>query len=236
MKMFTRARHVLIAQVLYALDAELLRQRQCLFSGGTAMALRYGEYRESMDIDFLVSDLASYRELRQSFDAHAGLPALLRPGVGDMLQRAEFRADQYGIRTQAIVAGARIKFEIILEGRIALGAPADSDRVCGVSTLTPLDMAASKLLANADRWRGDGVFSRDIIDLAMMSPSRALLTQAIEKAEGAYGTAIRRDLQKALDQLRQRAGWLERCMLAMGMDMPKALLWKHLRRIGTLLK
>jgi hypothetical protein len=58
----------------------------------------------------------------------------------------------------------------------------------------------------------------------------------MEKTEGAYGAAIRRDLQKALDQLRQRSGWLERCMLAMGMDMPKALLWKHLRRIGMMLK
>jgi hypothetical protein len=70
----------------------------------------------------------------------------------------------------------------------------------------------------------------------MMSPSRALLMQAIAKAEGAYGAAIRRDLQKALDHLRERSGWLERCMLAMGMDMPKALVWKHLRRIGALLK
>ncbi|MGK0399132.1 MAG: putative nucleotidyltransferase component of viral defense system [Gammaproteobacteria bacterium] len=37
----------------------LLKQHNYLFAGGTAIALRYGEYRESVDIDFL----ASYRYL-----------------------------------------------------------------------------------------------------------------------------------------------------------------------------
>lgn len=51
---FKRAHHQLIAQVLCALDGKLLREANCLFGGGTAIALRYGEYRESVDIDFLV--------------------------------------------------------------------------------------------------------------------------------------------------------------------------------------
>jgi len=32
-------------------------------------------------------------------------------------------------------------------------------------------MATSKLLANSDRWADEGVFNRDVIDLAMMQPS-----------------------------------------------------------------
>lgn len=39
-----------------------------------------------------------------------------------------------------------IKVEIILEGRIALDAPGAKDEVCGVASLTPSDMASSKLL------------------------------------------------------------------------------------------
>ena len=38
----------------------------------------------------------------------------------------------------------------------------------GVSTPTRLDMATSKLLANSAALADDGVFSRDVIDLAMM--------------------------------------------------------------------
>ena len=63
--MFEREHHRRIADVLTRLDADLLRSAHCLFGGGTAMALRYGEYRESVDIDFLVSDVAGYRKLRQ---------------------------------------------------------------------------------------------------------------------------------------------------------------------------
>ena len=68
-----------------------------------------------------------------------------------------------------------IKFEIVLEARIELELPGPEDRIEDVATLTPLDMAASKLLANSDRWADDSVFSRDIIDLAMMKPGASLL-------------------------------------------------------------
>ncbi|MGZ5132535.1 MAG: nucleotidyl transferase AbiEii/AbiGii toxin family protein, partial [Caldimonas sp.] len=46
---FEREHHRRIAAILQALDAELLAASHCLFGGGTAMALRYGEYRESVD-------------------------------------------------------------------------------------------------------------------------------------------------------------------------------------------
>lgn len=56
-ELFERLHHQRIAHVLGALNGPLLRANNCLFGGGTAIALRYGEYRESVDIDFLVSDL-----------------------------------------------------------------------------------------------------------------------------------------------------------------------------------
>ena len=132
--------------------------------------------------------------------------------------------------------GQAIKFEIVREARIVLEAPADGDVVCGVSTLTPLDLAASKLLANADRQADDGVFSRDVIDLAMMDLRLPLLRQALAKAELAYGPAVSRDLGKAIDRLQQRHGWLERCMQAMAMTLPKAVLWQKIRTLRKLLK
>lgn len=50
--MFERPHHQRLAQVLLALDGPLLRENRCLFGGGTAMALRYGGYRESVDLRF----------------------------------------------------------------------------------------------------------------------------------------------------------------------------------------
>ena len=147
-------------------------------------------------------------------------------------QTREVRADQYGIRTMLRVADVEIKFEIVLEARITLDAPGAGDLLCGVATLTPLDAAASKLLANSDRWRDDAVLSRDLIDLAMMAPPKALLRQAIAKAQGAYGASIEADLRKAIQDLRERPHRLDHCMQAMRMTtVPKALLWKRIKAL-----
>lgn len=232
--MFERAHHQRIARVLASLDGVLLAQHGALFGGGTCIALRYGEYRESVDIDFMVSDAAGYRELRQLLTGTDALNVLVRPGAPPLIMLRDIRADQYGIRTQVQMDGHAIKFEVVREARIVLETPGPLDQVCGVNALTPLDLATSKLLANSDRQADDGVFSRDVIDLAMMSLPLPMLRKAVAKAEQAYGPAITRDLAKALERLQKRQGWLERCMQAMAMDMPKAVLWQKVRRLRRL--
>ncbi len=234
--MFERPHHQRIAHVLAALNGALLRQHGCLFGDGTCIALRHGEYRESVDIDFLVSDAAGYRELRQLVTGPLGLHALLRPGAEPLTVGREVRADQYGLRTLVQMDGQLIKFEMVREARMALEAPGNSDVICGIATLTLLDMAASKLLANSDRQGDDGVFSRDVIDLAMMNLRLPLLQAALAKAELAYGASVARDLAKAIDRLQERAGWLERCMQAMAMTLPKAVVWQKVRALRKLVK
>jgi hypothetical protein len=229
--LFEREHHRRIATVLAALDADLLAANACLFGGGTAMSLRYGEYRESIDIDFLVSSLRGYRQLRQRLTGPDGVGALAKPGQVLHAVR-EVRADQYGLRTMLRVDNIDIKFEIVLEGRIELQAPGADDQLCGVATLTPLDMATSKLLANSDRWRDDAVLSRDLIDLAMMKPSKPLLRQALSKAEAAYGDSVQADLTKATKDLRLRPHRLDLCMAAMCITtVPKAVLWTRIKAL-----
>lgn len=232
--MFERPHHQRIAHVLSALDGDVLRAHACWFGGGTCIALRFGEYRESVDIDFLVSDVAGYRELRQLLTGPGGLVPITRLGAMPLVVLGEVRADQYGIRTRVQMDGHAIKFEIVREARLALDVPSAQDSVCGIATLTQQDLAASKLLANSDRQADDGVFSRDVIDLAMMDLPLPQLRAALLKAELAYGAAVRRDLGKALDRLQNREGWLERCMQAMSMTMPKAVLWKKIRALRRL--
>lgn len=233
--MFERPHHQRIAHVLAALDSDTLRQHGCLFGGGTCIALRHGEYRESVDIDFLVSDAAGYRELRQLLTGPTGLNAVVRPGAQPLTMLREVRADQYGVRTVVQMDGQAIKFGIVREARIALEAPGPDDGVCGIGTLTRLDLAASKLLANSDRQADDGVFSRDVIDLAMMDLRLPVLRKAMAKAEQAYGPAVARDLATAIDRLQRRQGWLERCMQAMAMTLPKAVLWQKIRTLRRVL-
>ncbi|AGU52792.1 nucleotidyltransferase superfamily protein [Variovorax paradoxus B4] len=209
--MFERPHHQRVAEALAALDAELLAENHCLFGGGTAIALRYGEYRESVGIDFLVSNIEGYRQLRQLLTGDQGLSALARKGA-KIQQTGELRADQYGIRSMVRVGDIDIKFEIVLEARIELDVPGEQDRIGDIATLTVLDMAASQLLANSDRWADDSVFSRDVIDLAMMHPGSALLRRAATKARQAYGNSIDSDLAKAVNALLTRHGRMDRCM------------------------
>jgi hypothetical protein len=57
----------------------------------------------------------------------------------------------------------------------------------------------------------------------------------VSKAQGAYGNTILLDLAKAIDRVEKRSGWLERCMEAMAMDIPKAVLWNYIRRLKKIL-
>ncbi len=77
-----------------------------------------------------------------------------------------------------------------------------------MATLTLGDLICSKLLANSDRWNDDGVFNRDLIDLAHLPLTPGLWRRALAKAEDAYGDAIRIDLGKALERLQQVAAQL----------------------------
>ena len=230
--MFERAHHRRIGRVLESLDAALLRSYQCWFGGGTAIALRCGEFRESVDIDFLVSDPTGYRALRQRLRGARDLHALMRDDRRPIELEHEARIDQYGIRAFLLVEEVRIKFEIISEGRIHFDPPLRSDQVCGIASLTRTDLATCKLLANVDRWSDDSVFARDVIDLAMLDLPPRHLKPALDKAAAAYGrAAVVDDLHAALQGLRLRPGWPLRCMQALSINLPAAQLQQKLREL-----
>lgn len=231
--MFNREHHQKIHQVLQALDARFLEQYHCYFGGGTAIVLRRGEYRESVDIDFLVSDIAAYRELRKQLQDPQVLEHLFGIGRGPLIKLPEVRADQYGVRTRLPLANDGIKFEIVFEARILFELPGPDDVVGGVSTLTEVDLAASKLLANVDRWADAGVFSRDIIDLAMLDLRKREWHMALSKAEAAYGNAVVRDVHKAVASLQNYPDRLSSCLAALAVDVPAALMLDRLKRLAS---
>lgn len=229
---YRREHHQRIARVLRSLDAERLKAHACWFGGGTAIAMRQGEYRESVDIDLMVSDAGGYRELRGLLAGARTLGSMTRPEQETFAFEHEARADRYGIRAFVVVDATSIKFEIVHEGRIRFEAPGRNDQICGVRTLTRTDLAASKLLANADRWSDDSTYARDVIDLAMLDLPPKKLQPAWTKAEQAYGPAVTRDLQRALAALRERPGRLEQCMRALSITLAPAVLQQKLRRLS----
>ena len=143
--MFDLPHHQRIARLLHELDGVFFEKAHCYFGGGTAITLALGEYRESVDIDFLCASTDGYRVLRAAV-FEGGLGPLARAPL--KLLR-DLRADQYGIRTFIEVEGVAVKFEIVREARIDLGGALDP--TLGVPVLTREDLFAEKLLANADR-------------------------------------------------------------------------------------
>lgn len=215
--MYSRPHHLRIQRILESLNADLLLRNQCLFGGGTAIALTHGEYRESVDVDLIVSSKAGYRELRGLVNS-AGIESLMnRP----LPLRREARIDQYGIRCAFDIDGMAIKFEIVLEGRVELQDPLPEDRVNGVWALTMRDKVATKLMANSDRWADDSVWSRDIIDLAVLADGKVADPAGVAAAVQAYGSSVLVDFEKARNNLLGREGRLHTCMARLQMTMPE---------------
>jgi hypothetical protein len=201
MREFARPRHQLVWRVLESLDESLLSATKCYFGGGTRIVMELDEYRESIDVDFLCSDRAGYRELRgmmtqQSFgDLFSGDYQLMR----------EIRSDMYGIRTFLLVDEQPLKFEIISEGRI----PLTGDRTASfpVEVLDHTSAFAEKLLANTDRGRDASTRSRDLIDLAFMAASWSHndFLAGMTAADSIYGMAVNRELEVALERIEDSA-------------------------------
>lgn len=227
--MFRRLHHQRVAEVLSMLDAPLLAEHNCWFGGGTAIVLGNGEFRESADVDFLVSDRRSYRELRQIVRDH-GLDALATRELE--LSRTP-SVDGYGIRASVLATGVAIKFEIIHEGRLDLDTPSPEDEICGVRVLTRTDQVATKLLANDDRWADTSTFSRDLIDLAMMRPDITALRAGARKAVDAYGETVGESLNNAVSYLQERPHRLDEYIRALKIDAPRAVVWQSIRDLSA---
>lgn len=229
--MFRRPRHLLVKRVLDSLDADFLDEARCYFGGGTRIVMALEEYRESADIDFLCSDRAGYRELRSEVSSHS----LGRIARAKLALAREIFADRYGIRTVFDIDGERIKFQIILEGRIGLSGTRDAK--LKVPALDAESCFAEKFLANADRWNDDAFLGRDVIDLAFMTSrwdGEAARTGR-EKAIAAYGRAVNTSLRRAVAKMSESREYRRRCLSGFSISDVRRL-GAGLRALATLSK
>jgi hypothetical protein len=201
-----RILHQQIIAILGCLNRDFLRDCGAYFGGGTLLALRYGEYRLSQDVDFLCSSSIGYRQLRSAV-LNSQYSALFQSQETLTFPR-EIQANQYGIRFPVVIDGQTIRLEIVSEGRIELGEPVQLDW-CPVFSLNDVDIAAEKLLANSDRWPDQSVLSRDLIDLAMLRGQGELPAEAIAKAEAAY--PVIEPLRRSIAWFQDRPSYRSRC-------------------------
>jgi hypothetical protein len=206
---FRRPSHARVARLLARMDGKFLARARCYFGGGTQLALAYGEYRESRDIDF-VCWRKGIRMLKETVNPQS-LGRIFKEPV--TLVR-ELVSDRDAVRTY-ITEDPRaepIKFEIVYEGRIEVGGSLDP--TLGVPVLRPAHAVAEKLLANTDRGL-DRVFrSRDVIDLAFISfdLSDETFRSGLELAQTVYGKAVLQQLSEVVRKLELDAGYRAQCI------------------------
>ncbi len=216
-----RPLHRRIAEILSRMDAGFLAEAECYFGGGTQLAMSHGEYRESRDIDFLVSSARGIRALRETVSERS-LGKLFKGRIS--LER-EVRADRDAIRTfiRESAAAAPIKFEIVFEARIEV--EGGLDPMLGVPVLGLRHAIAEKLLANADRGRAKEHRARDVVDLAFISlqAGAADFHAGRKIAEGAYGAVVLKELDEVLKMLRLDPKFRAQCVADLLIEDPKAL-------------
>lgn len=172
------------------------------------LALGYGEYRLSRDIDFLCPYGTPFSQLRRSVFKD-GYSALFDLNICDEISFPnDMRADRYGVRFSVQFQEAILKFEIVAEGRIRLDEPSEPEW-SPVACLGLVDQVAEKLLANGDRWPDRSVYSRDLIDLSILKQKTAFPKEAIAKAEAAYPTI--EPLKRSLHDFQKQPDYRLRC-------------------------
>jgi predicted nucleotidyltransferase component of viral defense system len=216
---FKLEHHQNILGILEAVNSRLFTDSQCYFGGGTLLALCYGEYRWSKDIDFMCPVGNGYRQLRTAL-AESGYSALFSDQSNINLPR-EYKADQYGVRFAVEMGGQLIKFEIVAEARLSLDAPAIYDW-CPVPCLSFIDSYAEKLLANADRWLDKSIKARDLIDLCILRLQDKIPGRSLEKAEQAY--PVVNPLTRAIESFQSNTNYRLQCYQALQIERPKHII------------
>jgi len=200
MKAFGKPEHRIIAEALGLMDRDFLTATKCWFGGGTAIVMKLGEYRRSLDLDFLCADAGGYRELRTRA-SELGVRAFFPEPVEAI---RDFQIDQYGLRTVVRLKGQPIRFEVVREGRIDLRGHFDED--LRIPALVAADMFAEKLLANADRCQDRATAYRDAFDLGMLVKAYGRIpAEALDKAQTAYGPDIERKVAWVVGKLRDKS-------------------------------
>jgi hypothetical protein len=222
--MFRRSQHRSVLALLSAFQADTLARCRFLFGGGTRIVLELDEFRESYDVDFLCSDAEGYAELRFAAASQGYTGLFSSSGLPQLVFPREMKIDQYGIRFPVEHGGDLLKVELIREARIDLD-PGVRPEWSPVDCLSISDCSAEKLLANSDRWADRQVLSRDLIDLSVLRMRLGALPEtAWHKAEAAYKSTARTDLQKALEAFLDDPRHQEHCFQGLRIEDPASVL------------
>lgn len=207
-----------IKKITEQLNLNLFKQYQVVLGGGALIGMLYEQLRYSSDLDFLVPP--------QDYNA---LGYNLRQGESIFTSTKDLavgkpRIDKYGIRypirfkqnNQEIT----IKLEIVAEWNMEIEQP---ELFNNIPCLNLTDRITAKLLANVDRGNDSSKFSRDLIDLGIISRYSKIPSAAINKAKSIYPDAMTR-LKETIEKFQDSPEYRERCYDNLQIDHPEIII------------
>lgn len=157
------------------LDHDLLKETDARFGGGTLVSMRHGEYRESVDVDFLLCKSRPFSAVKGQVRSITDLKLAREPVV-----------EKDAVRLWVEYEGRTVKIEFIHEQRFAFGSP---DNFCGINALNDMDLMACKLFAYSDRSIYAARPGKDISDiLAVFRKYPEVMFPACMTVYAAYGS------------------------------------------------
>lgn len=197
--MAKRSHHQKMVRLLSLLDANKLRDTNCLFAGGTAIALLYGEKRESTDLDFLCEDAPSSLRLRNFL--REDFSAIFINAVEIIRTKSNNYATSALVKFEDIVTKIEFVYPNLCfnaqEGRGILDASK-------VPVLSGTNLLHQKFLANTNRGLSLDVNFRDIIDIATMYPffnKEINFHKAYKQSVKDFGPSVKNIYNKTLNAI-----------------------------------
>lgn len=176
--------HQIIESALNNFNADFFCENNIIFGGGTRIALELGEFRESIDIDFLCPNKKAYRAVREQV-TNTSLGDLVKI---DFVYARDIRSDRDAVRTVIEHEGARIKLEFVSFDNYELVSCIEPAQF-PVPFLNKTSCFYTKLLANADRKLIAPY--KDLFDiLAMYKEWGSIPSESIKLAESHYGEKV----------------------------------------------
>lgn len=210
MPQFELPHHKIIESALKNFNADFLYKNQISFGGGTRIALEIEEYRESVDVDFLCPNKSAYRAVREQVN-NVSLGQLVHH---EFVYEREIAFSRDAVRTFIKIDGVKVKLEFVCFDNYSLNVVSN-----GLFPVPYIDREScfyTKLLANSDRKLSPPC--KDVFDILAMSFAwGGIPSSAISKAEEHYGSAVLKDLKKALEDMITKPEYYKK--LAEGMQM-----------------
>jgi hypothetical protein len=206
--------------ILNHLNPDILNDYQTYLGGGTLIAFKHSQIRLSSDLDFL-NKPQNFNRLKIMI-AQQGAKFLFKPNPDFIIDAP--RINKYNIRFPIRIKTEQkefnLKLEIVAEYSLELDPP---DKLNQIPCLNLNDRVAAKLLANADRWCDRNKFSRDLIDLAIISSQHDILPQpAINKAEQVY--PVIESLTEAIKQFQALPNYRQKCYEKLQISRPDLII------------